>query len=98
MAGCAFLGDAVTALGFHLAGVECHVPLPGEVPALFQRLCAEAGLVLITTETAAALPPGALCEARRHPPPLVLVIPDIRARVPAADQGAALRRRLGVGE
>lgn len=98
MAGCAFLGDAVTALGFRLAGVECHVPGPGEAPALFQRLCAEAGLVLITAETAAALPAGALREARRRAPPLVLVIPDIRARVPAPDRGAALRRRLGVGE
>jgi vacuolar-type H+-ATPase subunit F/Vma7 len=98
LAGCAFLGDAVTALGFRLAGVECHVPGPGETPALFQRLCGEAALVLITAETAAALPAGMLRETQRRAPPLVLVIPDIRARVPALDRSAALRRRLGIGE
>ncbi|HSO80850.1 MAG TPA: V-type ATP synthase subunit F, partial [Chromatiaceae bacterium] len=47
---CAFIGDEVSAAGFRLAGFAAHYPAPTQATALFQRLRAEAALILITQE------------------------------------------------
>ena len=92
-----FLGDAVTAAGFRLAGLEVFEPSAAEAPTLFERLCGEAQLILLTAEVAAWLPPGRLVEAQLADWPLVLMIADARGRVPVPDRVAALRRQLGLG-
>jgi vacuolar-type H+-ATPase subunit F/Vma7 len=98
MARIAFLGDQLTAAGFRLAGVTVHTPDPDEEAALFRQLCARAEVVLITAESAARLPPADLHAARLRTAPLVLLVPDIRGRLPLPDSGAELRRHLGVLE
>ena len=81
MTDCAFMGDAVTGAGFRLAGVAVFEPTAAEAPALFERLCASARLILITAEAAAWLPAGRLSQAQR---------------VVAPDQVAAPRRQMGL--
>jgi hypothetical protein len=52
----------------------------------------------MTAEVAADLPAEPLRQVQLKGWPLVLVIPDIRGRVPAPDLVAALRRQLGLTE
>lgn len=98
MSACVFIGDEVTAAGFRLAGVAVHVPRPEQVRTLFNRLLAEAELVLITAEYAQRVPPNLLQAAQLRSRPPVLVMPDIRGRREPPDRGAALRRQLGMAE
>jgi len=91
-----FIGDELTAAGFRLAGVRVQTPAPAETTAVFAAALAEAGLVLITAEYAQALPVETLARAQRTIAPAVLVLGDIRGRLPAPDAGAALRRQLGM--
>ena len=99
---CAFMGDDLSALGFRLAGVDCHCPDPTrpdtELAALFRRLRGEVALLLITAEIAARLPADLLRRAEVAERPLILVIPDVRQRVAAPDRAAAMRRQLGMSE
>jgi vacuolar-type H+-ATPase subunit F/Vma7 len=92
------IADEVTAVGFRLAGVDCHTPALEALPALFERLRAQAGLLLISAEMAAHLPAPALAQALSEQRPPLLVIPDIRGRVRPADLSALLRRQLGLAE
>lgn len=96
--GCVFIGDEVSAAGFRLAGLACHTPAPEQVAALFQHARGEAGLILITAEYAAHVPEGLLAEAQREQRPLLLVIADIRGRLPPVDIVSALKRQLGLAE
>jgi vacuolar-type H+-ATPase subunit F/Vma7 len=98
MALCAFLGDEISALGFRLGGVECHSPTSGETAALFRSLRERVQLILLTAETARALPPDLLRKTRAAQRPLVLVIADVRRRVLPPDQVEQVRRQLGMAE
>ncbi len=95
---CVFIGDEVSAAGFRLAGMTCHSPAPEQVTALFQHVRGEAGLILITAEYAGHVPEGLLAEAQREQRPLLLVMADIRGRVPPVDIVSALKRQLGLAE
>ncbi len=95
---CAFLGDELTALGFRLAGVECHTPGPEGALALFGRLSREVQVLLISAAVAADLPPDLLRRAQMAERPLLLVIGDVRNTVPPPDRVAAVRRQLGMAE
>lgn len=98
MSRCALLADEVTAAGFRLAGVETHVPDGKELAHQFERLCAEADLVLVTAEVAERLPAGVLARMQRTSAVLVQVIGDVRGRREPAELGAQLRRQLGMAE
>lgn len=98
MALCAFMGDEVSAAAFRLAGVDVYRPQPDESAALFRRLRGEVRLILLTAEVAATLPPELLLNAQLQEAPLVMVIPDVRNRVPAPDLAVAVRRQLGMAE
>jgi vacuolar-type H+-ATPase subunit F/Vma7 len=94
----AFIGDEVSAAGFRLAGVEVHVPESGQASDLFERLLARSQLLMVTAEVAAQLPEAQLRRALIAGRPLVLVVPDVRGRVPPDDLAARLRRQLGMAE
>ena len=98
MTRCAFLGDEITGAGFRLAGARVHQPDAQEIPALLEQLLTQAELILMTPEIADALPPGRLQVLQRIGWPLVLVIPDARARHPLPDLATSLRRQLGLTE
>jgi vacuolar-type H+-ATPase subunit F/Vma7 len=92
----AFVGDELSAAGFRLAGVQTYVPSAGaEADALTQARAA-AALVLMTAEVAARLPPAQLAAAQAATAPLLLIVPDVRARVPAPDLGRLIRTQLGI--
>jgi len=96
MAGCVFLGDEVSAAGFRLAGIAVYAPTAPEAPALFQALCDEAVLVLITAEVAAWVPGDLLQSRVAAERPLVLVLDDVRHRQGPEDLAGAIRRQLGM--
>ena len=93
-----FIGDRVSAAGFRLGGLETRVPEPGDEERLFRRTLQEAELVVVTADVAAALPERLVREALAAGSPAVLIVPDVRGRVPAPDLGDALKRQLGVAE
>jgi vacuolar-type H+-ATPase subunit F/Vma7 len=93
-----YIGDEVTGAGLHLAGVRVVTPAPGTERAALERARREADLVLLSTEVAAALPPALVEHAGAADQPLLVVVPDIRGRVPLPDPEAGLRRQLGIAE
>ena len=95
---CAFIGDEVSAAGFRLAGFAAHYPAPTQATALFQRLRAEAALILITQEARGWVGEVPVREAVLAGRPLVLVIPDVRGRISPPDIGEAIRCQLGMAE
>ncbi len=95
---CAFIGDEVSATGFRLAGFAAHYPAPSQALALFQRLRAEAALILITQEAMGWIGEAPVRTAMLGGRPLVLVIPDVRGTSSPPDIGEAIRRQLGMAE
>ena len=91
-----FIGDAVTAAGFRLAGVETRVPDPDALADTVEAARGETRVLVMTAETRAALPPrlGAALDASEAP--LLALVPDVRGQVPVADMEAEVRRALGI--
>jgi vacuolar-type H+-ATPase subunit F/Vma7 len=92
----AFVGDAVTASGYRLAGVAVHVPAPGEEAAALERACGEARVVLVALDTALNIPLAGLERAIAAQSPLVLIVPDPAGRRSPVDPAARVRRQLGL--
>jgi vacuolar-type H+-ATPase subunit F/Vma7 len=92
----AFVGDAVMASGYRLAGVVVHVPAPGEETAAFERALGAARVVLIALDTALRIPLPRLEQAIAAPAPLVLIVPDPDARPSPVDPATRVRRQLGL--
>ncbi len=99
---CVFIGDELSAAGWRLAGADCHRPALADTPELLRAMrrtlgCDdEPGLILITAEYAAALPPALLAEALAAQCPPCVVVPDTRGRVAPEDLTATLKRQLGL--
>jgi len=98
MTACVFMGDEVSAAGFRLAGIVVHVPTRSAALVLFETLCEEAELILLTAEVAEWLPSERLRVALHSVRPLVLVVADIRGLRQPPDVAGVLRRQLGMGE
>jgi vacuolar-type H+-ATPase subunit F/Vma7 len=71
----AYVGDAVEAAGFRLAGVRCWVPGTGDAVAAFDAASAAAEVVVIEPAVASALPRGRLDAALVASRPLTVIIP-----------------------
>lgn len=97
---CVFLGDAVSAAGWRLAGADCRTPTPAEVAVLLRGLRREVdvGLLVITAELAAELPAALRDEALAAQRPPCVVVADARGRVAPEDLATASRRQLGLAE
>lgn len=92
-----YLGDAVTAAGYRLAGLTVRTPAVGEAGlALHWALGQEAALVLVSASVAAELDEALLRRAQLALRPLLLVVPDGVGGVPAPDLAARLRAQLGM--
>jgi vacuolar-type H+-ATPase subunit F/Vma7 len=92
----AFVGDAVTASGYRLAGVTVHVPAHGEALAAFVRARGEARVVLVSMAVALELPLERLATAIAAQSPLVLIVPEPDGRPAPVDPVARVRRQLGL--
>ena len=93
-----FCGDAVSATGWRLAGVQTVVPEPGQEAESVTRACAPpTQLVLLTAAVAHGLPAALQQQLFALVSPLVLVVPDVRDQVALPDLADGVRRQLGVG-
>jgi vacuolar-type H+-ATPase subunit F/Vma7 len=92
----AFVGDAVMASGYRLAGVTIHVPADGEALAAFDRAREEARVVLVSMAVALELPLARLAAAIAAQSPLVLIVPEPDGRPPPVDPVGRVRRQLGL--
>lgn len=90
----AFVGDALTAAGFRLAGVRTFAPQPGEERAAFAQALAAAAAVFVTPAVAAKLEPAELERALAASAPLVAIVPDDTP--PPFDPAERVRRQLGI--
>ena len=97
---CIFVGDAVSAAGWRLAGADCRTPAPAELPALLRALRRErdVGLIVLTAAAAAELPPALRAEALASQRPPCVVVADARGLSEPADLTAVLKRQLGLAE
>jgi vacuolar-type H+-ATPase subunit F/Vma7 len=91
-----YLGDAVSAAGYRLAGVDARVPDRGREADALAHACAEASLVLISATLASRLPAEVLRHAERALAPLAVVVPDLQGETPLPDVAKRLRAELGL--
>ena len=91
----AFIGDAVMASGYRLAGVATYVPEAGDELAAFEQVLERATVVLVSLDTALRLPAWRLERAIGAKAPLVLIVPDTDGRGSPIDPAARVRRQLG---
>lgn len=71
----AYVGNAVEAAGFRLAGARCWVPDAGDAGTAFDAACAAADVVFIEPGVASALPRRRLDTALAASRPLTVIIP-----------------------
>lgn len=90
----AFVGDALAAAGFRLAGARAFAPQPGEERAAFAQALAAAAAVFVTPAVAAKLDAAELERALAAGTPLVAIVPD--EAPPPFDPAERVRRQLGV--
>lgn len=96
MAAPLYLGDAIGAAGWRLAGARIAVPRPGAEGAALAAARAEAPLVLVSAATAACIDEAELAAALAALAPLVLVVPDPQGVRAMPDLAGRLRTQLGL--
>ena len=93
-----YIGDAVSAAGYRLAGLRVHVPDTAELLMQIEQAAAGASLVLLGADLAAQLPVAALDRLLSAVTPAVVVVPDVRGQAVLPDLANRLRQQLGVLE
>ena len=93
-----YIGDAVSAAGFRLAGLRIHVPDTTELVMQIEQAATDAPLVLLGADLAAQLPVAALDRLLSAVTPAVVVVPDVRGQADLPDLATRLRQQLGVLE
>ena len=91
-----FIGDAVTAAGFRLAGIETRVPDPDTLAQSVDAARSECRVLVTTAATHAALPRALAQELEDGEAPLLALVPDVQGKMPVADMEAEVRRALGI--
>jgi vacuolar-type H+-ATPase subunit F/Vma7 len=91
-----YLGDAVSAAGYRLAGAQVRTPAAGEESAALAWAVARAPLVLVSSAVAERIGDADLRRALSALAPLVLLVPDLQDRVPLPDLATRLRTQLGL--
>jgi vacuolar-type H+-ATPase subunit F/Vma7 len=92
----AYVGNAVDAAGFRLAGARVFSPRPGEESGALAQARAQARLVLLSPEVAEALPRGELDAALMALQPLTAIVPGGGGEVSPADPSERVRAQLGL--
>jgi len=91
-----FIGDALSAAGFRLAGARTLVPEDDEVTKALQHALAESELVLMTAQYAQRVPESILLEALSAERPSFVLVPDVRELVTPPDLAMISQRTLGL--
>jgi vacuolar-type H+-ATPase subunit F/Vma7 len=93
-----YIGDAVSAAGYRLAGLRIHVPDSADILAEIEQACEGAPLVLLGADLAGQLPEAQLDRLLSQVAPAVVVVPDVRGQAALPDLVHRLRQQLGVLE
>ena len=97
MARVVYIGDAVTATGYRLAGAETRVPPEGEVvEAIREAFRGEVDLVLLSPILAQALPEAELAQVLAMEHPLVTLVPELFGDARPPDLKREVRAALGI--
>ena len=91
----AYVGDAVDAAGFRLAGARVFTPAAGEEAAALAHARDIAQVVLLSRDVAAALPRGELEAALAALQPLAVIVPD-GGEISPLDPAERVRAQLGL--
>ncbi len=91
-----YIGDEVSAAGYRLAGMRVRTPAEGEVLEVFRWARGETELLLLSVAQARQLPAAELNQALCELTPQILIVPDIRQRLPMRDLPTRIRTELGV--
>lgn len=91
----AYVGDAVEAAGYRLAGARVFTPAPGEEAAALAQARETAQVVLLSPAVAAALPRGTLEAAQAALQPLLAIVPG-DVEVSPLDPAERVRTQLGL--
>jgi len=94
-----YIGDAVSAAGYRLAGLRVQVPDDSAgLLAQIKQACTDAPLVLLGADLAGQLPVAELDRLLSRVTPAVVVVPDVRGQAALPDLAMRLRQQLGVLE
>lgn len=93
-----YMGDAVSAAGYRLAGLRVQVPDGAGLVAQIEQVCTDAPLVLLGADLAGQLPVAELDRLLSRVTPAVVVVPDVRGQAVPPDLAKRLRQQLGVLE
>jgi len=96
MAALVYLGDAVSAAGWRLAGATVQCPAARKATAALDAARQQAALVLVSAAVAAEIAAPVLRDALSAPLPLVLVVPDLKGQAAVPDLAARLLAQLGL--
>jgi len=91
-----FIGDAVTAAGFRLAGVPSFAPEPARLAAVVGEERKDCRILAMTAATLDALPGPLARELVEASAPLLAVLPDARDTAPVPDLEGEVRKALGI--
>ena len=91
-----FIGDALSAAGFRLAGAQTLAPEDDDVTKALQRALTESELVLMTAEYAQRVPESILLKALSAEHPTFVLVPDVRELVAPPDLAMISHRTLGL--
>lgn len=98
MAVAEFIGDAVSAAGYRLCGVETHIAGPDNAMKLIRASCERAALVLISSSIVPWIRRPDLDALLANIRPPVLVVPDVRGLETAPDIESLVNKQLGLLE
>ena len=93
-----FIGDAVSAAGYRLCGVETRVADRGNALKLINDACARAELVLVSSSMLPYIRAAELDELLARTQPAVLIVPDVRGLHAVPDIASRINRQLGLLE
>jgi len=92
----AYIGDAVEAAGFRLAGARVYSPAAGSEAAALVQARSAARVVLLSPQVAQALPRAELDAALAALQPLTAIVPGRHGEVSPADPSERVRAQLGL--
>lgn len=93
-----YIGDEVSAAGFHLAGLQTHTPPADAVLQTVEQMAREAPLLLISAHYAQQIPAERLDRLLAGINPQVVIVPDVHSHTVMPDLVSRIRRQLGVLE
>lgn len=91
-----FIGDALTAAGYRLAGIETRTPDPDQLVTVVEVALEECRVLVMTAAYFEALPPHLAREMEAREMPLMSLVPDVQGRKDVPDMEAEVRRALGI--